>query len=42
MRGRLTGRIVSSVFESGETIAEDLADVRAVLLNEVRAVSKDS
>ena len=37
-----TGRIVSSVLESGETIAQDFTDVRPVLLDEVRAVAKDS
>jgi hypothetical protein len=37
-----TGRIVSTVFKPGETIAEDLADVRAVLFNKVGAVGKDT
>ena len=40
--GGHTGRIVSSVLESGETIAQDFTDVRPVLLDEVRAVAKDS
>jgi hypothetical protein len=38
----LTGRVISSVFESSETVAQDLADVPSVLLTKVRAVSEDS
>ena len=38
----LTGRVVASVFETSETVAQDLTDVPSVLLAEVRAVSEDS
>lgn len=39
---RLTGRVVSSVLETGETVAQYIAHVLAVLLHEEGAVSKDS
>jgi len=38
----LTGRVVSTVFKSSETIAKDFADVPSVLFAQVRAVCKDS
>jgi hypothetical protein len=39
---KLTGRVVSSVLETGETVAKHLTDVLAVLLDEEGAVSENS